>query len=246
MKYEELLKDPRWQRKRLEIMQRDNFTCQKCGCNDKPLNVHHLYYNKNKKPWEYDNSSLITLCEDCHREKHNIHVNTNNKMIKSAMGKKVFFRGLQKENRLSPKEKIVLSYILTHNTENRSEIARCLSMSRKTVVDAMNKINELGFLENKENIMQHGYFELINAECLTGELLIFYSFLLDKARKYNNVIDTNKYKLADIFDKRKDKGKNKKQPIAITKLLHRLYVKKLAERLKNGKLLIKHVENEKQ
>ena len=105
MKYEELLKDPRWQRKRLEIMQRDNFTCQKCGCNDKPLNVHHLYYNKNKKPLEYDNSSLITLCEDCHRGKHNIHVNTNNKMIKSAMGKKVFFRGLQKENRLSPNEK---------------------------------------------------------------------------------------------------------------------------------------------
>lgn len=38
------LKDPRWQRKRLEILQRDNFTCQECYATDKELNVHHLIY----------------------------------------------------------------------------------------------------------------------------------------------------------------------------------------------------------
>ena len=134
---------------------------------------------------------------------------------------------------------------------SQTKIANELHMTRKTIFDGLRHLRNKGFIGidwifvNRE-LVEHGYFELINAECLTGELLIFYSFLLDKARKYNNVIDTNKYKLADIFDKRKDKGKNKKQPIAITKLLHRLYVKKLAERLKNGKLLIKHVENEKQ
>ena len=28
--YTELLKDPRWQKKRLEIYERDNFTCNQC------------------------------------------------------------------------------------------------------------------------------------------------------------------------------------------------------------------------
>lgn len=36
----------------------------------KGLNIHHKYYIKGKKPWEYDNNALITLCEDCHRKRH--------------------------------------------------------------------------------------------------------------------------------------------------------------------------------
>lgn len=64
--YVDLLKDPRWQKKRLEIMQRDNFTCQHCGCQDKELQIHHLIYHKDYKPWEYDSEELITLCNRCH------------------------------------------------------------------------------------------------------------------------------------------------------------------------------------
>ena len=47
-------------------MQRDNFTCQHCGCTDKNLQVHHLWYSSLKKPWEYDNNSYLTLCCHCH------------------------------------------------------------------------------------------------------------------------------------------------------------------------------------
>jgi hypothetical protein len=64
-------KDPRWQKKRLEIMQRDEFMCSDCAANDKTLNVHHKYYIPDKKPWDYDNQLLITLCEDCHLEWEN-------------------------------------------------------------------------------------------------------------------------------------------------------------------------------
>lgn len=64
--YAELLKDPRWQKKRLEVMQRDNFTCQHCGAQDKELQVHHLIYHKDYKPWEYQSDELITLCRKCH------------------------------------------------------------------------------------------------------------------------------------------------------------------------------------
>jgi 5-methylcytosine-specific restriction endonuclease McrA len=66
--YSELLKDPRWQKRRLEIMQRDDFECKHCGNNINTLNVHHKYYIHNRAPWEYSDDVLITLCESCHIE----------------------------------------------------------------------------------------------------------------------------------------------------------------------------------
>lgn len=64
--YSEKLKDPRWQKKRLEILQRDNFICCSCGDDGSTLHVHHIWYEKNKDPWEYENDYLLTLCESCH------------------------------------------------------------------------------------------------------------------------------------------------------------------------------------
>jgi 5-methylcytosine-specific restriction endonuclease McrA len=60
-------KDPKWQKKRLEIMSRDNFQCQNCYDDSNTLNVHHRYYIQNTKPWEYPEELLITLCEECHK-----------------------------------------------------------------------------------------------------------------------------------------------------------------------------------
>lgn len=66
--YKELLKDSRWIKKRNEILTRDNNTCQFCGRQDRYLHVHHKRYIKGNKPWEYENSDLITLCDRCHEE----------------------------------------------------------------------------------------------------------------------------------------------------------------------------------
>jgi len=66
MTYGEQLKDPRWQRKRLEIMERDNFTCKNCGSQDKQLHVHHGAYLTGHKVWEYHEWALHTLCNICH------------------------------------------------------------------------------------------------------------------------------------------------------------------------------------
>ena len=68
MTYGEKLKDPRWQRKRLEVMERDNFTFKNCQCDNKTLHVHHVIYKKGLEPWEYDNIYLKTLCHECHEE----------------------------------------------------------------------------------------------------------------------------------------------------------------------------------
>jgi hypothetical protein len=64
--YSEKLKDPRWQKKRLEILNRDSFTCQMCFDETKHLHVHHKKYEYGKDPWEIDSEYLVTLCEDCH------------------------------------------------------------------------------------------------------------------------------------------------------------------------------------
>lgn len=66
--YSDKLKDPRWQRRRLEIYQRDNFTCIYCGDKTKELQVHHVLYLSNRDPWEYDEIHLVTACRDCHAD----------------------------------------------------------------------------------------------------------------------------------------------------------------------------------
>lgn len=66
MRYYEKLKDPRWQRKRLKIMERDGFECDCCGDGENTLNVHHWYYLPDTEPWEYPDDALVTLCRECH------------------------------------------------------------------------------------------------------------------------------------------------------------------------------------
>lgn len=59
-------KDPRWQQKRLLIMERDGWTCQRCGDKESTLSVHHRYYIPGADPWDYPDKALVTLCESCH------------------------------------------------------------------------------------------------------------------------------------------------------------------------------------
>lgn len=66
--YLEKLKDPRWQKLRLEIFKRDKWTCRICKSKDKTLSIHHRYYKKGAEPWEYPKKALVTLCEKCHKD----------------------------------------------------------------------------------------------------------------------------------------------------------------------------------
>lgn len=75
--YWELLRDPKWQRKRLERMEIANFTCEACEAADKTLNVHHKLYRKGAKPWEYENHELEVLCEPCHGGMHRLRDRLN-------------------------------------------------------------------------------------------------------------------------------------------------------------------------
>lgn len=64
--YSEQLQNPAWQRKRLEIFQRDKFICQLCLDPGTQLQIHHKAYLKDRAPHEYEPYYLVTLCKHCH------------------------------------------------------------------------------------------------------------------------------------------------------------------------------------
>lgn len=67
--YWQKLQDPRWQKKRLEILQRDEWMCRDCGDSTTQLQVHHEYYISGRQPWEYPDGAFLTLCSSCHSER---------------------------------------------------------------------------------------------------------------------------------------------------------------------------------
>jgi 5-methylcytosine-specific restriction endonuclease McrA len=71
MTYSDKLRDPRWQKKRLEIFNRDNWKCIFCGSDSKNLQVHHCVYRRTE-PWDYPDYLYRTLCEDCHSERQEL------------------------------------------------------------------------------------------------------------------------------------------------------------------------------
>ena len=51
--YSDKLKDPKWQQKRLRVLEKAGFRCGRCHVETKMLHVHHAYYEKGVEPWEY-------------------------------------------------------------------------------------------------------------------------------------------------------------------------------------------------
>jgi 5-methylcytosine-specific restriction endonuclease McrA len=61
--------DPRWRKKRAEILERDNWRCQADGNHAGDLNVHHRNYTT-AEPWLELNKNLITLGDKHHQGEH--------------------------------------------------------------------------------------------------------------------------------------------------------------------------------
>jgi len=82
--------DPRWQKKRLKILERDDWRCQICGNDEITLHVHHRLYIQNKSIWDYPDHLLITLCESCHESEKEMkdYLNCLNNVLKTR-----FFAG---------------------------------------------------------------------------------------------------------------------------------------------------------
>ena len=90
--YSDKLRDPRWQRLRLLIFQRDNWTCQSCGCTENNLQVHHLKYLPGIEPWEYEPYFLVTYCEKCHETEHLIGDKISDSLLELIKSDKIFIK----------------------------------------------------------------------------------------------------------------------------------------------------------
>lgn len=95
MDYKSQLLTQEWKSKRLKILQRDKFTCQKCGSKDK-LQVHHKRYIKGRLAWDYPNNLLTTLCGTCHNF---IHDNFKIKSVKDKRKKALIVKTSKKQLR---------------------------------------------------------------------------------------------------------------------------------------------------
>lgn len=73
--YGRLLLTDEWREKRRRILERDGYKCRNCGVKS-GLEVHHRQYHIHKrtgfykKPWQYDDHNLTTLCARCHQAGH--------------------------------------------------------------------------------------------------------------------------------------------------------------------------------
>lgn len=85
-RYQQLLQTNEWKKKRLSVLERDNFKCRQCGQKNFNLQVHHTLYIEGRKPWEYLKKYLITLCGTCHQQEHDT---VEIKVLKKAPEKKV-------------------------------------------------------------------------------------------------------------------------------------------------------------
>lgn len=68
MTYAQKLKDPRWQKRRLQILDKRGWRCERCFNDKQTLHVHHKRYRG--EPWEVSDSDLEVLCEPCHNGEH--------------------------------------------------------------------------------------------------------------------------------------------------------------------------------
>jgi hypothetical protein len=84
-------KDPRWQKKRLEVLEAFNYSCLFCGEKHKTLHVHHVYYVSGRSVWEYEICELMVLCDECHASVHT---------LKDQLSKQVFTLHLQTQRAL--------------------------------------------------------------------------------------------------------------------------------------------------
>lgn len=64
--YNRQMQEPRWQRRKPQIHDRDKWRCRFCFDNTIRLHVHHVEYAPGADAWAYPNTELLSLCEDCH------------------------------------------------------------------------------------------------------------------------------------------------------------------------------------
>ena len=154
-KYFEKLKDPRWQKTRLKIFDRDTWKCRICDNSEETLHCHHLKYDYSVEPWDIATNSLLTVCNNCHKFIHDV---------------KIIFK-LDKEK---SKDIETLKYY-HQNFDDRSLIIKVLKDKAKNTIRELisykNQINyiykidsDIYFDEIRSKLLKTSFYKKINSE----------------------------------------------------------------------------------
>lgn len=113
-------------------------------------------------------------------------------------------------------------------------LSKELNITLQTAFNCVKRLKEEGYICDDKiyvnrMLLEKGYFELDEMNILNGQVLIFYSYLKDKAQNENGEISINKNNLAELFGVKVH---------SINQYLQKLYSTRLAKRLDDGKLLI--------
>jgi 5-methylcytosine-specific restriction endonuclease McrA len=54
----------------LAVRERDSYTCQQCGAQERPVDAHHIKAWTISPSQRYDLTNGITLCKPCHLRQH--------------------------------------------------------------------------------------------------------------------------------------------------------------------------------
>ena len=134
--YKQQYLDPRWQKKRLEVLKQANWKCEKCKSEKKTLHVHHKKYFKDRDVWDYANKYLICLCEDCHEE-----TTEKQKMLK-YINETILIEEKQINNPKSKwqKEKFLWNFhvSLLWETPKEFDIGKLAILGQKTILKYLN------------------------------------------------------------------------------------------------------------
>ena len=80
--YKALLDTPQWKMYRSIVIELFGGKCQECG-DSECLQVHHVRYIPELKPWQYKNpDDIAVLCENCHRREHGLPTGPKNTKFK--------------------------------------------------------------------------------------------------------------------------------------------------------------------
>ena len=196
--YRDLLKDDRWQHRRLDIFYLRGKYCSNCkkkGTHKDSLNIHHIKHTG--LPWEAPDDDLICLCKDCHKNVHfHPEIFSNEDCIKIIEEYKIDIANHgEVGKRIGEIELIILSHIEKDKIYNKVKLFNSLKKYYQhikldvsyTLSEFCKEIEYYIKIENvdKDKIV-FSYYE-------DEELIEFFTDDLEQAKK-----DRENYKLLEV------------------------------------------------
>lgn len=105
-------------------------------------------------------------------------------------------------------DKTYTSYV-SMITPSTNSLIKATEMSKPTVIKTLESLRQKRYIHNGNlrcpmKILNAGYFKLPKGTKLKGNQLIFYGFLLDRGKPYNNTVDTWTSELAKLLHTSED------------------------------------------